>query len=120
MQLAQELRREARQLNAAFDARRRRQDGSMGKSEPPAGRAERDLDQPALVSRRRFAPAAEGDQTGRSPVVRQADELKISEGARLMITNLATAGTSREEILGLMRDVMGLENAEAILDQLSP
>ena len=35
-----------------------------------------------------------------------------------MITNLATAGTSREEILGLMRDELGLENADAILDRL--
>jgi hypothetical protein len=36
-----------------------------------------------------------------------------------MITSLATAGTSREEIVGLMRDVMGIENAETVLDELS-
>jgi hypothetical protein len=117
MQLAGELRREARQLNAALDARRRRQDGSKGKSESPAVRAARDAKQRAPVSKRRFAP--EGAQTRRSGVQPQADELKISEGARLMITSLATAGTSREEIVGLMRDVMGIENAETVLDELS-
>jgi hypothetical protein len=120
MQLAHELRREARRLNAAFDARGRRQDGSKGKSAPPAVRAERDLDQSAPVSRRRFAPAAEGAQPGRTRVERHVGELEISEGARLMITNLATAGASREEILGQMRDVLGIENAESILNQLTP
>ena len=37
-----------------------------------------------------------------------------------MITNLAMDGTSREEILELMRDVLEIEKAESVLDQLSP
>ena len=49
----------------------------------------------------------------------EPDEVPISDGARLMITNLATTGTSREEMLELMRNELGLEDAEAILDRLS-
>lgn len=35
-----------------------------------------------------------------------------------MVTNLASVGTGREEILRLMRDDLGLENADAILERM--
>jgi hypothetical protein len=44
--------------------------------------------------------------------------LPISDGARLMITNLATSGSSRQEILEVMRDELGLKNAEEILERM--
>jgi hypothetical protein len=92
--LANELQSEARRLNAALeDAAPRRE--------------------------RRFAPASERRDEGATSIEGEPDELPISDGARLMITNLATTGTSREEILDLMRNELGLEDAEAILDRLS-
>jgi len=36
-----------------------------------------------------------------------------------MVTNMITLGSSREEILTMMRDELGLENADAILTRLS-
>jgi len=91
--LASELQSEARRLNAALE------DAAPGRE-------------------RRFAPASERrDEPG--SIEGEQDELPISDGARLMITNLATTGTSREEILELMRNELGLEDAEAILDRLS-
>ena len=91
--LATELQSEARRLNAA-------------------------LEDAALRPERRFAPASERRDEGAS-IEGESDELPISDGARLMITNLATTGTSREEILELMRNELGLEDAEAILDRLT-
>jgi hypothetical protein len=46
--------------------------------------------------------------------------MEISDGTRLMVTNMITLGSSREEILATMRDELGLENADAILANLSP
>ena len=76
----------------------RRLNAALGSSAPRA--------ESGTVRERRFA----GEED---------DDLPISDGARLMITNMVTAGSSREEILGLMRDELGLENADAILDHLT-
>ena len=92
--LASELQNEARRLNAALeDAAPRRE--------------------------RRFAPASERREEGATNMEAEPDEVPISDGARLMITNLATTGTSRGELLELMRNELGLEDAETILDRLS-
>lgn len=98
--LAGELQHEARRLNAA-----------LGSSAPRA--------ESGTVRERRFAPASEGQGRVATEVAGEEDDLPISDGARLMITNMVTAGSSREEILGLMRDELGLENADAILDHLT-
>lgn len=92
--LASELQSEARRLNAA-------------------------LEDAAPRRKRRFAPASERRDEGPTNMEGEPDEVPISDGTRLMITNLATTGASREEILELMRNELGLEDAEAILDRLS-
>ena len=94
-QMAGELRREARRLNEA-----------LGNPPPRATRSANPAER-----RRTGAP-------GSAPQSRPPDELPLSEGARLMIANLATMGSSREEILAVMRDELGLENADAILDRM--
>jgi hypothetical protein len=98
-QLAHELRREARRLNASLGVPVRRP------AEPPR--------------ERRFAPNSDGAEARGRPDKREPEEPQISEGARLLITNMAVTGSTREEILGLMEDELGLENADAILDRLS-
>jgi hypothetical protein len=99
-QLARELQHEARRLNAA-----------LGVSGPPA--------ESGSGRERRFAPASERQGRVATEVAPEPDDLPISDGARLMITNMVTLGSSREEILELMRDELGLENADAILDRLT-
>lgn len=116
-QLARELRREARRLNAALGVPVPRPADSGRGGENPRMKAQAP---PAQVRERRFAPAEGHAEPVPSGADRPPDDLPISDGARLMITNMATAGSSREEILGLMRDELGIENADAILDRLIP
>jgi hypothetical protein len=89
--LARELRTEAQRLNAA-------------------------LKDPELLRERRFAPSSEETEGAATGLPGESGELPISDGARLMITNLATSGSSRQEILEVMRDELGLKNAEEILE----
>ena len=107
MQLARELRREAQRLNASLD---------QVASQPP-------VSEPPLPRQRRFAPASEPTATelieNRAEIQRPGDDPEISDGARLLITGMAISGSSREEMLDLMRDELGLENADAILESLS-
>jgi hypothetical protein len=116
-ELARELRREARRLNASLGVPVPRSTGS-DRRQRPRTKAQAPAGQSPPVRERRFAPTDGQRQPVPAGADRQPDELPISDGARLMITNMASAGSSREEILGLMRDELGLENAGAILDRL--
>jgi hypothetical protein len=117
--LAREMRREARRLNAALAIPVPQSTGSGRPAASPGS--------PAKARSGRREPARESRVSAasevREPVLSRndgaPDDLPISEGTRLMITNLATVGSSREEILGLMRDELGLEKADAILDRLT-
>jgi hypothetical protein len=102
-QLAGELRSEAERLNAALEASSQ---GPEEQASPPGGRW------------RRFVPTSDRRDAVSPGAEREPQDLPLSDGARLMITNLATTGSSREEILELMRDELGLEDAEAILDSM--
>ena len=108
MQLARELRREAQRLNASLD-----QVASRAAGQPSR----------PLPRQRRFAPTSEPTATelieNRAEIQRPGDDPEISDGARLLITGMAISGSSREEMLDLMRDELGLENADAILESLS-
>jgi hypothetical protein len=124
-QLAYELRREARRLNASLGIPVPPTDGSRRRVKPSPRRAPRVSAERPQARERRFAPAPDGsnandgnDGTDR-PIERKPDAPEISDGARLLITGMAITGSSREEILGLMEDELGLENADAILESLS-
>jgi hypothetical protein len=119
MRLARELRREARRLNASLEAPRRRPDGPRPGTQRGARPKSSEPAQPPPVRRRRFAPASERSDGLDAETGRQPDGMEISDGARLMVTNMITLGSSREEILATMRDELGLENADAILARLS-
>jgi len=111
------MRREAYRLNEALGVPvRRPNDRSRSSGRPARGEGKR--------------AAAQGPHFGAghkpSEVLEEAnsraaaaDDLRISEGARLMITNMATLGNSREEILLHMRDELGIEDGERILRKLS-
>jgi hypothetical protein len=117
VQLARELRREARRLNGSLGLPEHRPLDSMDPgvtssivSTPPAVSAS------SAAPRRRFVPASEGIEP--AEIDGRPDDLGISDGARLMITGMAISGSSREEIMELMQDELGLENADAILRSL--
>jgi hypothetical protein len=106
VQLARELRREARRLNGSLGLPEHRPLESSG----PADEADR-------PPQRRFVPAAEQEETAGSET--DGGEPEISDGARLLITGMAAAGSSREEILEVIHEELGLENGAAILERLS-
>jgi hypothetical protein len=131
MRLARELRREARRLNASLEAPRPRPDGQSPGAQRSARPESSESGRLSPVRRRRFAPASKPSdgvraESGRkvagieiSESGRQPEGMEISDGTRLMVTNMITLGSSREEILTMMRDELGLENADAILALLS-
>lgn len=119
MRLARELRREARRLNASLQVPRRQADGPGPGTQPSTMPESPEPEQQLLVGRRRFAPASERSEKLDAETGREPGGMEISDGTRLMVTNMITLGSSREEILAMMRDELGLENADAILARLS-
>ncbi len=124
MELARELRGEAQRLNASLAVPESRGVASVDGSEPSTARPERPPGAGSLLAEtlapareRRFAPPSER-ASAQLDGEAEPGELPISDGARLLITNMALLGSSREEILGMMRDELGLENPDAILEQL--
>lgn len=120
VETARELRREARRLNASLGIR---QAGGSGRSDDSPKRSAQGnspvTKQPVQSRERRFAPPSERPPSGESGGEAAPDELQISDGARLLITNMAITGSTREELLVLMEKELGLENADAILERLS-
>lgn len=120
MRLARELRREAGRLNASLDVPRRRPDGPDPKTRRSTRPESPAPEQPSPVRRRRFASAGERSDASDGGTDGDPERLEISDGTRLMVTNMITLGSSRDEILAMMRDELGLEDADAILAHLSP
>jgi hypothetical protein len=108
------LRREAERLQATLEAAQAR----LGGEEPPAdapreepAEAPRlravDADPAPTVEPRIVEPAAE-------PESRRAD----ASGARLLATQMAVSGSSREEIAQRLRNGFEIEDTDAILDAI--
>jgi hypothetical protein len=119
MRLARELRREARLLDASLEGPRRRPDPRGPRNEPNARPKPPAPGQAPPIARRRFTPGRERPDPVGADASREPDGMEISDGTRLMVTNMITLGSSREEILATMRDELGLENADVILARLS-
>jgi hypothetical protein len=117
MRVAHRMRREAYRLNESLGVPvRRRHERSRSSGRPESGGEE----SPAAQGRR-FAPEHEAPEVIESAesTVGAANGLQISDGTRLMITNMATLGNDREEILTHMRDELGIADAEGILRKLN-
>jgi hypothetical protein len=121
--LARQLRREARELDPTVaipqrqKRRRRPQDGRSPEAQQQQEQPQQVSDRPS-PARRRFVPSAERAAAEPADASRDPGKSEISEGARLMITQMANLGGSREEILAMMRDELGIQNAEAALESL--
>ena len=53
-----------------------------------------------------------------APTARRRTESKVSEGARLLATQMAVAGSTRDEITQRLSDEFGIHDSTAILDQI--
>lgn len=107
------LRREAEALQATLEEARGRIEGGAGAIEPEPAATEEDLEEPELAVAPRLravvfeeAPAAIGGQ--------RSD----AAGARLLATQMAISGSSREEIAHRLRSGFEIEDADAILDAI--
>jgi hypothetical protein len=47
-----------------------------------------------------------------------ATDSRVSEGARLLATQMAVAGSTRDEIAWRLREEFGIHDATAILDEI--
>lgn len=108
------LRREAERLQATLEAARARIDGEEPLPAPP--REER-VEAPRLRAvDTEEAPVAEPQVVDPSPEPesRRSD----AAGARLLATQMAVSGSSREEIAERLRNGFEIEDADAILDAI--
>jgi vacuolar-type H+-ATPase subunit H len=108
------LRQEAERLQATLEAARARIDGE---DPAPAPRAEEQVAAPrlrAVDSPEAPAVAPPAVEPAAEPDVRRAD----AGGARLLATQLAVSGSSREEIAERLRNGFEIEDADAILDAI--
>lgn len=107
------LRQEAERLQATLEAARARIGGEEPAAPPAGERVEaprlRAVDSPEVpvVEPAAVEPAPE-------PEIRRSD----AAGARLLATQLAVSGSSREEIAERLRNGFEIEDADAILDAI--
>jgi hypothetical protein len=63
-------------------------------------------------------PPAPPEQPAPEQQPAAADAPRVSEGARLLATQMAVAGSSRDEIAWRLREEFGIQDASAILDEI--
>ncbi|HET7121009.1 MAG TPA: hypothetical protein VFI17_07125 [Solirubrobacterales bacterium] len=113
------LRRQAERLQATLEeAKRRLEEGSL--TETPGPPEEGQEEQPAQVSRLPHltpvaAPIAEAPAAAPDG---GAGASSSAAGARLLATQMAVSGSSREEIAHRLRSGFDIEDATAILDAI--
>ena len=106
------LRQEAERLQATLEEARSRFDGGQGGDEPRQPRGFDEIEEPEDARAPRLRAVAEEqaplDSSSRSD----------SAGARLLATQMAISGSSREEIAHRLRNGFEIEDANAILDAI--
>ncbi len=101
------LREEAERLQATLEAAKERTGGNAG--EPPAEPGAQGQPEAPRLRAVDAAPTA-----APAPVERPSD----APGARLLATQMAVSGSSREEIAERLRNGFEIEDADAILDAI--
>ncbi|HET8566623.1 MAG TPA: hypothetical protein VFL77_09135 [Solirubrobacterales bacterium] len=108
---ATSLRLEAERLQATLEDARSRLDPGSGPAQEQAGA-------PADRSREAQAPRLRAVAPGEGPEQSPAGGRGAAAGARLLATQLAVSGSSREEIEGRLRSRFEIEDTKAILDAI--
>lgn len=106
------LRQEAERLQATLEEARARFDGQEIQDEPGGAEEREEFEQPEEVRTPRLRAVA-GEEAPPDLAARSD-----SAGARLLATQMAISGSSREEIAHRLRNGFEIEDAEAILDAI--
>ncbi|HEY3435176.1 MAG TPA: hypothetical protein VGK41_05955 [Solirubrobacterales bacterium] len=110
------LRREAESLQATLEEARARIDGQAGADESvPVAIDEPDEVEEAEVS---AAPRLRAVVFEEAPVAEEGSRRSDAAGARLLATQMAISGSSREEIAHRLRNGFEIEDTDAILDAI--
>ena len=110
------LRREAEALQATLEEARGRIEGEAEAAEPELSRADADFEEPE-VSESPSAPRLRAVVFEEAPAV-AGGQRSDAAGARLLATQMAISGSSREEIAHRLRSGFEIEDAGAILDAI--
>jgi cell division septum initiation protein DivIVA len=108
------LRREAESLQATLEDARARIEGQTGPIEPEPAEAEDYFEEPAEPAAPRLRAVAFEEAPVSAAEVQRSD----AAGARLLATQMAISGSSREEIAHRLRSGFEIEDADAILDAI--
>jgi vacuolar-type H+-ATPase subunit H len=109
---ATSLRHEAERLQQSLEAAKA---GIAGGDPPPQAPAE---DRPEAPRLRAVAAAASPEPPPEEPRVESGARRPDAAGARLLATQLAVSGSSREEIAQRLRNGFEIEDTDAILDAI--
>jgi cell division septum initiation protein DivIVA len=107
------LRQEAERLQATLEEARTRFDGGEGRGERDQPLAYEEAEEPAEARAPRLRAVIGEEERPPATGVRSD-----SGGARLLATQMAISGSSREEIAHRLRNGFEIEDADAILDAI--
>jgi hypothetical protein len=107
------LRQEAERLQGTLEEARARFDGGESRDEPDQPRAYEEIEEPEEEVQPPRLRAVGAEQ---APL--EASARSDSAGARLLATQMAISGSSREEIGHRLRNGFEIEDADAILDAI--
>lgn len=115
------LRREAERLQATLEEARGRIDSTVETVEPEPEASDDlgvELEDPELEVERPVAPRLRAVAFEGTPAPEEGVRRSDAAGARLLATQMAISGSSREEIAHRLRNGFEIEDAEAILDAI--
>ncbi len=111
------LRREAESLQATLEEARARIESQAGAGDDAPEETEEEpeeLDEPEAAA----APRLRAVVFEEAPVAEEGSKRSDAAGARLLATQMAISGSSREEIAHRLRNGFEIEDADAILDAI--
>lgn len=110
------LRREAESLQATLEEARAQIDGQAGAGEPVPV----EIDEPGELREAEVpsAPRLRAVVFEEAPVTEEGGRRSDAAGARLLATQMAISGSSREEIAHRLRNGFEIEDTDAILDAI--
>lgn len=113
------LRREAEKLQATLEEARARIEGQADADEPAPAPIEQpeepeQLEEPEIA----VAPRLRAVVFEEAPVAEESVRRSDAAGARLLATQMAISGSSREEIAHRLRNGFEIEDTDAILDAI--
>jgi hypothetical protein len=79
---------------------------------------QRTLEEPTLPGPRALGSGSRRAEDVRRGVARNSHGPPVDDAARLVVMDMAITGSTREQTKEYMRDIFGLENGDAIVDEV--